>query len=169
MIYVLQVTPQKEQDAKDGLSRVGYKNIYIPEELRQLRRRGKWIEEKRKLFSGYVFLDLKEEMRPVDYFYIKRLDYVIRLLGLVKHNALPLPLPPEEAELILWCANSDNPIEPSTAEVGQEIRIVSGILKGKEGSIKKINRRQRRCTIEIKTLDITHTVDLSLNFVKTLV
>lgn len=159
--YVLTSEPGKETKVKDQLE---IKKIpaLVPREKQLIRRKGLWHEEIKILFPGYVFIccDYTREL----YYKLKAIPGVQKILNSA-HN--PEPLTPAESEYLLMLCPDDDPLQISKAvKQGDNIVIVSGLLKGFEANIIKINLRQKRATIAIQFMGREKHITLSLNLIK---
>jgi transcriptional antiterminator NusG len=142
--YVLQVRTGQEPAIKGELNRQGY-TAAAPTEIRMERKGGKWHEKQRIVFPSYVFI--KIDLTDEDFYRVRDIPGVIRFLGVGK----PEPICENEEYIIEWLRNDDNPLEPSGLVycTGNKVMVVSGPLKGYEGTIIRINKRQRRALLAI--------------------
>jgi transcriptional antiterminator NusG len=142
--YVLQVRTGKEPDIKSEMKRQGY-TAAAPTEIRTERKGGKWHEKLRIVFPSYVFIKL--DLTDEDFYKIRDVPGVIRFLGVGR----PEPIREDEEYVIEWLDNDDSPLEPSGLVycAGNTVMVVSGPLKGHEGTIIRINKRQRRALLAI--------------------
>ena len=56
MIYVIQTKPKQEDYLLRQLEYTGI-NAYCPSERMIIRSKGRWHENEKKIFSGYIFID----------------------------------------------------------------------------------------------------------------
>jgi transcriptional antiterminator NusG len=106
----------------------------------------------------FLFTNLTDS----DYYRILGIPHVIRFLG----AKAPEPLPAADAEYITWLSGGGAaPLEPSDIMIveGDEVKVMSGPLKGREGMIVRLNRRQRRAVLAISFSGRTHEISLSVN------
>ncbi|NCB52456.1 MAG: antiterminator LoaP [Clostridia bacterium] len=158
--YVLHVRTGAELSIKDELTRKTYKAA-APAEMRAERRNGQWQLQKRLLLPGYIFVNV--DLSDRDYYIIRDIPGVIRFLG----TACPEPIRRDEEDYILWLANEDAPLSPSRLLMeGGRARVLSGPLRGREGTIVRINRRQRRAVLAITMAGYPKEISLSVDILK---
>ena len=115
---------------------------------------GRVKETVRKLYPGYVFV----EMRLVDGENGRKIDdeawYVVRnttgVTGFVGAGNMPLPLADYEVEALLRQDGSEEATKVElNAGVGDEVRILDGAFKGLMGSIMQINEEKERLLVGV--------------------
>ncbi|MGM1050336.1 MAG: antiterminator LoaP [Bacillota bacterium] len=127
------------------------------------KKQGQTYEVYKKLFPGYVLLNT--QINSKSYYEFKRIPINYRLLNKYsckdniqnyKENDGDLEtysfskIDDEEIALILQLIGDSETIESSTIYVENTIvTVCDGPLKGKEGIIKKIDRRKKRARIEL--------------------
>lgn len=158
-MFVLQVVSGEEEAIRTQLRRKNYETL-LPVADRQIRIRGRWRRERRKLMPGYLFRD-QPELTSDDYFRLKYHPGVLQILG------EPTALPEPEAEWIRWLCRTDTVPLTTVCKEGDTVRIMDGPLRGMEGQIEKIDLRSRKATLKLTTLDITHHITLGLNVLTT--
>ena len=157
MIYVIQTKPNYEADLLKELERVGVK-AFAPSENRKIRCRGKWHTQNTLIFSGYIFVDLKE-YSPDVFHKIHKLTGFIRFLG-----SPPSPLSATEVEQIKWFCNNGKPIETS------HYRLEDGKAKFIDGAVFKLqhlitsfclrqHRVKLRLTVNGKSFNVSLPVE----------
>lgn len=153
--YALYVQPHTEIDVRDALSSKGIEAA-VPREMTIERHGGKWRERARMFFPGYVFIGVKK-MTDDLYHTLKHEAHVLRVLG------EPTPLEADEALYIEMLTPTPAPLNASKAvKEGDNIRVVSGPLVGKEGRILKIDKRARRARVRITLFKEIHDINMSL-------
>lgn len=153
-IYVLQVIGGKEYKIAAYLNNKGIP-AFIPREAAIIRKGGKWHEQERLLFPGYVFIELCEYSAE-SYYTAKTVE------GIVRFFKKPLAL--AEAERIGWLRNNGEVIAPSEIEFdGLRFNVVSGILKDNECRILKLDRHKRKAYVAITLSGEEKIVRLSVN------
>ena len=157
MIYVIQTKPNREFDLLKELERVGVK-AFAPSENRKIRCHGKWHTQNTLIFSGYIFVDLKE-YSPDVFHEIHKLTGFIRFLG-----SPPSPLSATEVEQIKWFCNNGKPIETS------HYRLEDGKAKFIDGAVFKLqhlitsfclrqHRVKLRLTVNGKSFNVSLPVE----------
>lgn len=162
-LYVLHVQSMKEDDVLKVLLNKGFK-AYVPKEIRLERRGGTWHSVERIIITGYVFIEV--ELTAENYYSVKAVPGLIRFLGAERPEALK----ETEEEYIRWLANDGEALEPSdiNIEEGNKIAVLSGVLKGYEGRIISVDKRQKRATIGIELMGQWKEIVLSVNLIKKL-
>lgn len=139
MIYVIQTKPNMEDCLMRHLNHIGI-NAYCPSEKLIVRRKGRWFENEKKIFSGYVFID--SEYSAELHQKIRRLDGFLHFLG------EPSPLPDSESEQIKWLCNNGKPVTVSHyIETKCGILFIDGILSKANFTILKMYPRQKRVKV----------------------
>lgn len=109
------------------------------------------------MFPSYVFI--RVGMSPRNYYYIKQLPRVIRLLG----TNGPEAVPDEQMETVLLFSPDGRDFGMSVGEkIDGKTVITSGPLAKLEARIVKVNARGRRATVEVPVLGETHRVDVGI-------
>lgn len=158
--YVLYVRLGREFDIKSELTLQGY-TAMVPIEQRTERKGGTWQSREMILIPGYVFLET--ELTDQDYYRILNIPNIIRFLGVGR----PEPLPANEAWYIDWLSNDGDPLGASDILAdGEKITVASGPLKGFEGIIVRLNRRQHRAVIAITISGLRQEFTLSANVLR---
>jgi transcriptional antiterminator NusG len=157
--YVLHVKTGKETAIKAELKRQGYASTVAPEKILKERKDGKWLYKLKPVFPGYAFI--KTELTDEDYYIITAISGVYRFLGVNR----PEPLPEHEEEFICWLDNEGLPLQPSPIMFveGQPARVLSGPLKGHEGTIVRIIKRQHRAILAVTICGQRKEISLSIN------
>lgn len=143
--------------------------LFSHEEIRTLvpkrklieRRQGKTYETVKTLLPGYVltYTNMSDEL----YYRLKAIPAVYRVL---KDECEPIPIRDEEMSMILSLTRYGEVIELSEVyKEGNQIKVLSGPLKGMEGIIEKFDHRKKRIKVCIEFLGEYKRVDLGANMV----
>ena len=141
MIYVIQTKPKQEDYLLRQLEYTGI-NAYCPSERMIIRSKGRWHENEKKIFSGYIFIDsdYSAELHQK----IRRFDGYLRFLG------EPSPLSDNETEQIKWLCNNGKPVTVSHyIETKCGILFIDGILSKTNFRILKMYPRQKRVKVSV--------------------
>lgn len=162
-LYVLHVQSTKEADILKYLLNKGFK-AYVPREIKLERKGGIWHPRERIIITGYVFVEV--ELTVPNYYEIKTIPGVIRFLGTDGPDALK----ESEEKYIRWLANEGEVLTPSDIHLteGKVVTVISGSLKGHEGRIISIDKRQKRATVGIELMGQWKEIDLSINVIQEL-
>lgn len=108
-------------------------NVIVPVEKETEKRNGKEKVVERKIFPGYVLLEMIVDERSW---------YIVRntpgVTGFVGSNTKPVPLTEEEANRILKAMSMDKPTELDV-EVGDQVNITSGAFENFVATITEID------------------------------
>lgn len=165
MWYVIQTSPGKETTVKTIIDNTMPRECY--EECRiiyyeiERKYQGAWHKEQRKMFPGYLFL-VSDHIEDVQ-LHLKKVPQMTKLLGDGKDV---IPISAAEEAFLKKLSGEDSNVEFSSGiQVGDEIRIDSGSLKGLESKIRKIDRHKRKACIELEFLGETRLVEVGLEIV----
>lgn len=154
--YVAQVMTGSEAEVVKRLTDAKVQAI-APVQVLHERRHGVWRPVRRTVFPSYVFL--RVGMSPRNYYFVKQLPRVIRLLG----DDGPQAVPDEQMETVLLFSPDGRDFDMSQGEkIDGKTVITSGPLAQLEGRIVKVNARGRRATVEVPVLGETHRVDVGI-------
>jgi len=158
--YVINCLTGREQEVKNHIQDAGIKAI-VPRRVMTEQRCGAWRNVERVVFPSYVFV--RAEMTPTDYYTIRYVPGVIRILD----NNRPKPLQEEEVTLILKLTMDGDPLGISEVFVeGGRVTVSDGPLKGLEGNIIKLDARRFRAKVNITILGEPRIVDLAVKFIQ---
>lgn len=162
MMYVIQTKSGCELSAANALKRLGF-DIKAPEKIMNIRCGGVWKNQKYLIFTGYVFLDSKNEIAPYEYYSIKNTDGVINFIGRGK----PSCVTEAESQYINWLWNDGRPIEPSKVykTVTGAIMVMSGMLKKYPGEYIDYDIRHRRARMKISFCGVQKEVTLPIEII----
>ncbi len=143
--YVVQTYSGLESAAKRNIeSRIESMNmqdyifkVLVPEEKTLERKKnGEMKEVITKPFPGYVFIDMI--VTDATWFMVRNTPMVTGFLGSSGGGAKPVPLPDEEMEPILKLSGI-NIERKFIANVGDEVKIISGAFAGQTGKVDEID------------------------------
>ncbi|MFF0826326.1 antiterminator LoaP [Brevibacillus sp. NPDC003359] len=143
----------------------------VPKRKLQERKQGRTNEIYKTMFPGYVFVNTK--MNEEIYYDLKRLPKYNRLLIRDKprdqsnknfHEVFRFSeIDEEEMTLILQLIGNEELIDYSTLYVeNAKVIVCAGPLKGKEGLIKKIDKRKKRARIVLNILGNEVLLDVGI-------
>lgn len=159
--YSLFVVTGKEEYVSEWLK------IYFPEmELTTLipkrklieRRQGKKYAVLKKLFPGYVLVNM--EMDLTKYYMLKKISGLVRILNSGKYYT---KIPVEEMNRILCLLGSDDVIDLSKVYFeNSKVIVQSGPLAGMEGLIRAVDKRKMRVKIRIPFNGLSKEFDVGI-------
>ncbi|MCD8335869.1 MAG: antiterminator LoaP [Lachnospiraceae bacterium] len=131
---------------------------FIPYYEEQRKLHGKWNVLKKVLFPGYIFMvtDDLEEL----FFRLKRVQGMTKILGTGDEI---VPLTEEEVSFMQRFGGEKQVVEISKGILeGNQVKILSGPLTGKEALIKKIDYHKRRAYLELEMFGRMQKICLGL-------
>ena len=145
MWYVMQVRTGTEENIRCQCQRIISSDVlercFIPYYQQKKRFRGEWHIQERILFPGYVFLIARNLEILID-----NLKQVIGLL--------------------LRMGSDSQLVEMSSGIIENDrVQVLSGPLKGMEGSIRKIDRHKRMAYLEVEMFGRTVEMKVGLEIV----
>lgn len=157
-LYVAQVLTGHEAEICAHLQRTGLMAI-APSKVIHEHRREKWRLMRKTVFPGYVFVAC-EDMTPRLYYAIKRVPYVIRMLG----GGTGTPIPEDQRDVVLALYNAGRDFGISTArKVGDKYEIVEGPLSQLADKITHVDARQRKAGMDVMLPGETLRVYVGIN------
>ena len=165
MWYVMQVRTGTEENIRCQCQRLISSNVlercFIPYYQQKKRFQGEWHIQERILFPGYVFLIARNLEILVD-----NLKQVIGLTRLIGTGDEIVPLSQEEIDLLLRMGSDSQLVEMSSGIIENDrVQVLSGPLKGMEGSIRKIDRHKRMAYLEVEMFGRTVEMKVGLEIV----
>lgn len=151
MWYAVQVETGKESAIKDYCSklvnRTKYNDIFVLRFNKVKKFYGKWHQESKVMFPGYIFIDTDTPEQV--YEALKKVPAFTSLLGRDKDSFVPIERSKEE--LFREMVNDNYEIAMSCGLIeGDKVTITDGPLAGKEAMICKINRHKRTATLNVE-------------------
>lgn len=129
-----------------------------------IRKMGKSSNSLEPIFPGYIFLRA-QAIEPKLYWGLKTISGFYRFLP--SNNAIK-PIEGRDHSLLLQFLTSGEIIGPSPVYFDENDRIVvvSGPLKGYEGSIVKVDRRKQRVKVRLTLFKSQHLVDFGFQLIE---
>jgi len=149
--YVVQTYSGQEDKVKDSIERnvasmnMGHKifQILVPTEETVELKNGKRIEKVRKMFPGYVFIEML--LDDESWYVIRGTPGVAKFIGT---KVTPTPVSDREMQRVLKQLGVKEEKLEVTFEKGEAVRIISGPFRGYTGSIDEVNAQRGK----LKTL-----------------
>ena len=165
MWYAIQVKTGREEKVKQLLEGIVPQNLFdeclVIYYETKIKRNQEWKIEQKKTFPGYLFLitDKIDVMRQQ----LGQIPEMTRILG---YDGEIVPLSEEETSFIQRLSDGNGCIEMSLGiQVGDQIIVNSGPLKGMESTIRKIDRHKRVAIIELKMLGDIREIIVGLEII----
>ena len=132
--------------------------VFCPMRELLIRKKGKTKKEMKPLFPGYIFLNA-EEISATTLTALKTINGFFQVLP---SNKDIKAVPDQDMHIInsLFKKNFTAHLSKARFDENDQIEIIDGPLKGKEGVIVKVEKRKGRAKIVINAFDKQHFVDL---------
>ena len=146
--FVLRVASNKEDRVREALMRkvkiegleavVG--RILVPTERVRSIKDGKRRDTDRKLYPGYVFIELELDKNGTIpekvWFMIKETDGVGDFIG---SNGKPTPMSPkDQAKMLEEAERKEEPVSPVAFKQGDKIKVTNGAFQNFEGEVDEV-------------------------------
>ncbi len=171
--FVLQTLVGREQSVCERLQRHFFaeEEVARPRRRLKIRRAGEYLDTEKTLFPGYLFFRGHSEDTKLFEERLRLLASARRdLPGMVKvlgRGPQPVPIFAHEANLIWAMMDTQELIDYSQAcFVGARVKIIGGPLLGREGIIRKVNRRKGRATVEMRLFGAVNCTDLGVEYLE---
>lgn len=169
MWYVIQVMSGEEHEKEQLfkkliLNRDGRTcdKIFVPMYVRKKRYQGKWHEEQKVLFPGYIFVDTSD----IELF----CQYLAKVPGFKKvlRDADEIaPITEEEKDYLLSMMDEHYIVQISVGYlIGDKICITEGALKNYQGSIYRIDRHRRTAQLMVNLFGRQTKVEVGLEVIQ---
>lgn len=170
--YTLQVLSNQELQVLARIERqvkaeeLGNKifNILVPTETVSEVRNGKKMNIKRRLFPGYVFINMglyevDGELDNTLWYFVQGIDGVIGFAGSADR---PMPMRAREVEeLLAQISEREDSVRPKVSfEVGDKVRVSSGPFENQEGSVDEIDYERGMLRVDLNIFGRPTPVDL---------
>lgn len=139
--------------------------ILVPLRKAFIVREGKRVEQERKLFTSYVFIqaDLIPELRS----YILNIVGVTKFLGQTKDHKDPIPLDEEEVNRLLGIADREKePGKMFSFMPGDLVKVTTGPFTDFEGIVQKVADDGQKLVIDVTVFGRRTPVELNGNQVE---
>lgn len=134
---------------------------FLPVFITENRWKDRRVQIQNPLFPGYVFtrINLSERTR------VLAVPGVIRMLSF---NGIPAPIDDSEIEAVRICIERGAALEPYPfLEIGDRVRVRSGVLEGLEGLISRC-KDERRLIVPISLINQSVAVEIDVQFLEPL-
>lgn len=153
MWYVIQVVGGREESMLKKIERLVnselFEKCFIPKYEVSEKRGGEWVARRKVLFPGYVFVDTRD---PKGFSAaLKGVRGMTRLLasGDEESGRRFIPISDDEKALICAFTGEEHVMRMSEGVIeGDEVRVMSGPLAGREAMVVKIDRHKRLAWLE---------------------
>ncbi|MBD8496935.1 antiterminator LoaP [Paenibacillus arenosi] len=168
--YALYVETGKEDAVSKNLNKLLKEyplQCFIPKKIVPEYRDGTIHDSVCVLFPGYIFI--RTEMNADLYYNLKQVPDLYYLVNCGEHKkdkscGYYSIISEEEMNWIYKFTGKQGIVDYSNINIiNKKVEVVSGPLKGKEGLIKKVDKRKRRAKIEVSFLNKTSLIDVGIH------
>lgn len=139
----------------------------VPKRMIPERKQGRIYHCTKLLFPGYIFIRTGQ-IHDL-YYNIKETPHILYMVngGIHKYDQAAnffTPIPKEQMDWLIQLCGTNGTMGYSDIIVGgEQLKVTSGPLLGKEEMIRKIDKRKRRAKIEVQLLDEVKLIDVGIN------
>ncbi len=135
--------------------------VVVPEETVIVLKKGKPKEEKRRLFPGYVLVDM---IVTDESWYVVR--NTPNVTGFVGSGTIPVPVSAEEWKVVKKHMGESEPKFKISFQVNDQVTILDGPFANYEGNISKVDEDKGKVTVLINIFDRETPIELDFTQVK---
>ena len=136
-------------------------DVRVPKEKQLVFKKGEPTEEERKLFPGYVLVDMI--VSDESWYLVRNTPNVT---GFVGSGNIPVPVTPEEYGIIERRVGEQAAKFKSDFQVGNLVIIIDGPFKNYEGSVNSVDIDKGKLTVLVIIFDRETPVELDFTQVK---
>jgi transcription termination/antitermination protein NusG len=167
--YVVQTYSGLENTVKNNLEKriesMGMEDqiyrVIIPEETEVEIKNGKKKEKVRKIFPGYVFLEMK--VTDESWYVVRNTPNVTGFIGSSGKGAKPVPLRPEEIDPILKRLGLHRAELDINIAVGDKVKIKEGPFAGQIGTVDEIDEDRMMLKVLVEFFGRQTTFEIDFN------
>ena len=165
-MYVVQVIGGQESHAAYLVNKLAADVVdecFVPRYEVMKRKDGTWVRAHERLFPGYLFMVCDDPTAAAQR--LRQIPMFMRVLGSDGDTFIPLR-PDEIAWLNAFTTADAHVMELSQGIIeGDQVRVVSGPLKGHEARITRIDRHKRLAWMDMSVFGRTKTIRVGLEVV----
>lgn len=136
-------------------------DICIPKETQIVIKRGEPVQEKKRIFPGYVLVDM---IVTDDSWYVVR--NTPNVTGFVGSGNIPVPVTPEEYGIIQKRSGGESTKFKIDFSVGENVVINSGPFVNYEGLVDKVDPEKGKVKVLVSIFDRETPIELDFTQVK---
>jgi len=136
-------------------------DVRVPKETQIVIKRGEPVQEKKRIFPGYVLVDM---VVTDDSWYVVR--NTPNVTGFVGSGNIPVPVTPEEFGIIEKRVGGEEPRFKIDFKPGDHVGIVSGPFANYDGMIDKIDPEKGKVKVLVSIFDRETPIELDFTQVK---
>jgi transcription antitermination factor NusG len=158
--YAVYTYPRHEKAVREHLESKSVE-AFLPTFVSEHRWKDRCVRVQTPLFPGYVFIRIDVSERSK----VFAVPSVIRMLSF---NGTPAPIDDSEIEAVRLCLEGGAPLEPFPfIEVGDRVRVRSGLLEGLEGFVSRC-KNERRLIVPISLINQSVAVEIEVQLLEPL-
>lgn len=166
-VYVVQVMGGRETHVVNLVTKLALSAVdecFAPTYEFAQKRAGEWIQVRKVLFPGYIFIVSKDGKRAMAQ--LRRVPAFTKMLGAGEQHLTPLTT--EELTLLETFTTAGDRLVPMSTGVieGDRVIVVRGPLKGHEALISKVDRHKRLAYLDMHMFGRTKTIKVGLEIVR---
>ncbi len=141
--------------------------VVVPEEKYIEEKNGKEKEIIRKIFPGYVFLEMI--VTDESWYVVRNTPGVTGFLGSSGKGAKPVPLSQDEVDKMLpqlGIVKEPEELKPIDLEIGDKVKICDGPFKNQIGSVEEIDFNKRLANVLVDFFGRSTPVEISVDEVE---
>ncbi len=136
-------------------------DVQVPKEKQLIFKKNEPVEEERKLFPGYVLVDMV--VTDESWYLVRNTPNVT---GFVGSGNIPVPVSPEEFGVIQRRIGEQQAKFKSDFQVGDLVIIIDGPFKNYEGTVDSVDVDKGKLTVLVLIFDRETPVELDFTQVK---
>src|SRR3989338_7455698 len=136
-------------------------SVQVPKEKQLVFKRNEPVEEERKLFPGYVLIDMT--VTDESWYMVRNTPNVT---GFVGSGNIPVPVTPEEFGVVKRRMGEKTAKFKSDLQVGDLVVIIDGPFKNYEGAVDAVDVGKGKLTILVLIFDRDTPVELDFTQVR---
>ena len=136
-------------------------NAVVPEATEVEIKDGVKKEKVKKLFSGYVFVEMI--MSDEAWYAVRNTPGVTGFIGSSGKGAKPIPLSPEEVDKFLSSTKNEKLDINTDVQIGDSVTIIDGPFNGMYGKIESVDLEQEKLTVLIDLFGQETPVEVELS------
>ena len=127
----------------------------VPTEIKVKIKRGKRVEERERIYPGYVLVDMIVD--DESWYVVRNTPRVTCFVG---SGVVPVPLTPAEVEDLFARMNDDKSEHDVLYEVGETVRVIDGPFNDLEGKVDSVDKESGRVRVMVSMFGRDTPVEL---------
>ena len=170
--YVIQALTGQEDKVKQAIDlTIKFKNlqnkvfqVLVPTEETVEIKGGKRVEKVKKMFPGYVFLEMI--LDDESWYLMRETTGVARFIG---NKVKPTPVSGKEMQRVLKQLGKEEKLLEISFEKGEGVRIISGPFRGYTGTVDEVNAEKGKLKILINIFGRDTPVEVNFEYAQKII